>query len=174
MLSMLYVRLTIKVRVGIPESFKAGWYPHKITGSSHLKALFPAVLIDVPSLLFIKRRKSADLSWHFFIQQISCKQYRHCRCFYQIPLSCTQSIDFANMNQDQETCHPMISVLLDIMHKPTRSLAMLEILSVLGIFPITSGAIRAFLSNIIIFIIIITITIFCSFVTLTFTILFRM
>ena len=37
MLSMLYVRLTIKVKLGIPESFKVGWYPHKITGSSHLK-----------------------------------------------------------------------------------------------------------------------------------------
>ena len=36
MLSMLYVRLAIKVKVGIPESFKVGWYPHKITGSSHL------------------------------------------------------------------------------------------------------------------------------------------
>ena len=36
MLSMLYVRLTIKVKVGIPESFKVGWYPHKITWSSHL------------------------------------------------------------------------------------------------------------------------------------------
>ena len=39
MLPMLYVRLTIKVKVGIPENFKAGWYPHKITGSSHLKNL---------------------------------------------------------------------------------------------------------------------------------------
>ena len=37
MLSMLYVRLTIVVKVGIPDSFKVGWYPHKITGSSHLK-----------------------------------------------------------------------------------------------------------------------------------------
>ena len=37
MLSMLYVRLTIKVKVGMPESFKVGWYSHKITGSSHLK-----------------------------------------------------------------------------------------------------------------------------------------
>ena len=37
MLSMIYVRLTIKVKVGIPESFKIGWYRHKITGSSHLK-----------------------------------------------------------------------------------------------------------------------------------------
>ena len=39
MLSMLYVRLTIKVKVGIPESFKVGWYRHKITGSSHLKLI---------------------------------------------------------------------------------------------------------------------------------------
>ena len=37
MLSMLYVTLTIKVKVGIPESLKVGWYPYKITGSSHLK-----------------------------------------------------------------------------------------------------------------------------------------
>ena len=36
MLSMLYVRLKIKVNVGIPERFKVGWYPHKIPGSSHL------------------------------------------------------------------------------------------------------------------------------------------
>ena len=31
MLSILYVRLTIKVKVRIPESFKVGCYPHKIT-----------------------------------------------------------------------------------------------------------------------------------------------
>ena len=31
MLSMLYVRLLIKVKVRIPENFKVGWYPHKIT-----------------------------------------------------------------------------------------------------------------------------------------------
>ena len=37
MLSMLYVRLTIKVKLGIPESFKVRWYPLKIPGSSHLK-----------------------------------------------------------------------------------------------------------------------------------------
>ena len=36
MLSILFVRLTIKVKVGIPESFKVGWYPPKKTGSSHL------------------------------------------------------------------------------------------------------------------------------------------
>ena len=39
MLSILCDRLTIKVKVGIPESFKVGWYPPKKTGSSHLKAL---------------------------------------------------------------------------------------------------------------------------------------
>ena len=37
MLSILCVRLTIKVKVGIPESFKVGWYPPKKTGSSRLK-----------------------------------------------------------------------------------------------------------------------------------------
>ena len=36
-LSILCVRLTIKVKVGIPESFKVGWYRPKKTGSSHLK-----------------------------------------------------------------------------------------------------------------------------------------
>ena len=38
---MLYCRLiyTIKVKVGIPESFKLGWYPPKKTGSSHLNSL---------------------------------------------------------------------------------------------------------------------------------------
>ena len=39
MLSMLYVRLTIKGNVGIPESFNVGWYPHKITWSSHLNPM---------------------------------------------------------------------------------------------------------------------------------------
>ena len=37
MLSIPCVRLTIKVKVGIPESFKVGGYPPKKTGSSHLK-----------------------------------------------------------------------------------------------------------------------------------------
>ena len=36
MLSILCVRLTIKVKVRIPESFKVRWYPPKKTGSSHL------------------------------------------------------------------------------------------------------------------------------------------
>ena len=32
MLSILCVRLTMKVKVGIPESFKVGWYPPKKLG----------------------------------------------------------------------------------------------------------------------------------------------
>ena len=40
MLSILCVRLTIKVKVGIPESFKVGWYPPEKTGSSHLNLHF--------------------------------------------------------------------------------------------------------------------------------------
>ena len=39
MLSILCVRLTIKVKVGIPERLKVGWYPPKKTGSSHLNPL---------------------------------------------------------------------------------------------------------------------------------------
>ena len=36
MLFILCVRLAIKVKVGMPESLKVGWYPPKKTGSSHL------------------------------------------------------------------------------------------------------------------------------------------
>ena len=39
MLSIVCVILTIKVKVGIPESFKVGWYPPKKTGSSHLNKI---------------------------------------------------------------------------------------------------------------------------------------
>ena len=39
MLPILCVRLTIKVKVGIPESFKVGWYPPQKTGSSHLNMI---------------------------------------------------------------------------------------------------------------------------------------
>ena len=47
MLSILCVRLTIKVKVGIPESFKVGGYlppPKKKTGSSHLQYI---LLVDM-------------------------------------------------------------------------------------------------------------------------------
>ena len=37
MLSILCFRLTIKVKMGIPENFKVGWYPPKKTGSSQLQ-----------------------------------------------------------------------------------------------------------------------------------------
>ena len=47
MLSMLYVRLTIKVKTGIPESFKVGWYPHKMTGSSHLNWWVDQLFVDL-------------------------------------------------------------------------------------------------------------------------------
>ena len=46
MLSILCVRLTIKVKVGIPESFKVGWYPLKETGSSHLNREWFAQKLD--------------------------------------------------------------------------------------------------------------------------------
>ena len=52
MLSMLYVRLMIKVKVGIPDSFKVGWYPHKITGSSHLKYFRNLTSHDVKVCLY--------------------------------------------------------------------------------------------------------------------------
>ena len=42
---MLYVRLMIIVKVGIPESFKVGWYRHKITGSSHLKVFVSGICL---------------------------------------------------------------------------------------------------------------------------------
>ena len=51
---MLYVRLTIKVKVGIPESFKVGWYRHKITGSSHL--LHPGTLRCCYNIININKK----------------------------------------------------------------------------------------------------------------------
>ena len=40
MLSILCVRLTIKVKVGIPESFNVGWYPRKKLGRVTLSDFF--------------------------------------------------------------------------------------------------------------------------------------
>ena len=62
MLSMLYVRLVIKVKVGMPESFKVGWYPHKITGSSHLKP-------PTHPLLTLQLTKDCSLSWTKHLSQ---------------------------------------------------------------------------------------------------------
>ena len=58
MLSTLCVRLTIKVKVEIPESFNVGWYPPLKTGSSHLnvtqfellrilRSTFPSSLLPI-------------------------------------------------------------------------------------------------------------------------------
>ena len=54
MLSILCVRLTIKVKVGTPESFKVGWYLPQKTGSSHLKF---SHFIPQVSLFFVEKRK---------------------------------------------------------------------------------------------------------------------
>ena len=62
MLSILCVTLTIKVKVGIPESFKVGWYRPKITGSSHLKVPFLFT-----SYLLLRHRFVSSLT--------SCKVY---------------------------------------------------------------------------------------------------
>ena len=65
-LSILCVRLTIKVKVGIPESFKVGWYPphppppKKKTGSSHLK---------------LPRRKRPCLKSEFVCSQSVYREY---------------------------------------------------------------------------------------------------
>ena len=64
MLSILCVRLTIKVKVGIPESFKVGWYPPKKTGSSHLKVIH-AISTPLPSRFgqkFSLNQRSAHIS----------------------------------------------------------------------------------------------------------------
>ena len=52
MLSILYVKLTIKVKVGIQENFKVGWYPppphkKKKTGSSHLNYILDQTMLNV-------------------------------------------------------------------------------------------------------------------------------
>ena len=60
MLSMLCVRLMIKVNVGLPESFKVGWYRHKITGSSHLK--FPIKRAAACGLIGAKKGRNFQVN----------------------------------------------------------------------------------------------------------------
>ena len=62
MLYILCVRLTIKVKVGIPESFKVGWYHQNITGPSHLKRIF----VFRPKIDFFPRHNSRVF---FFLQK---------------------------------------------------------------------------------------------------------
>ena len=70
MLSMLYVGLMIKVKVGIPESFKVGWYPQKITGPSHLKLKqysfhgMPGNILISNSVLFLSIAAVEDNDCH--------------------------------------------------------------------------------------------------------------
>ena len=61
MLSMLCVRLTIKVKVGIPESFKVGWYHPKNAGSSHLNF----VSFFMPFLFTLDANNKAKNLWTF-------------------------------------------------------------------------------------------------------------
>ena len=68
MLSILCVRTYDKVKVGIPESFKVGWYPPKKTGSSHLKLLGVYV--------------QNDLQWNTHVSSIvskACKRIHYLR-----------------------------------------------------------------------------------------------
>ena len=60
MLSILCVRLTIKVKVGIPESFKVGWYRQKLTGSSHLKTNIFKKILDVIDINLKDVKKSTS------------------------------------------------------------------------------------------------------------------
>ena len=62
MLSILCVILTTKVKVGIPESFKVGWYPLKKTGSSHLKprAIISKRYMEERSFFFVARKLSMN------------------------------------------------------------------------------------------------------------------
>ena len=82
MLSILCVKLTIKVKVGIPESFKVGWYPPKKTGSSHLKrnefrlelkrlgrARVQAEMLEFIALPFPSSRKLKIWSFHVVVVQ---------------------------------------------------------------------------------------------------------
>ena len=54
MLSMLYVRLTIKLKVRIPESFKEGWYHYRKTGSRPLTDFIDTTVLACVSQGVIK------------------------------------------------------------------------------------------------------------------------
>ena len=69
MLSILCVRLTIKVKVGIPESFKVGWYPPKKTGSSHLK------------IMILHNRNFRAAHWRFIWCFCICYMHSHSQGF---------------------------------------------------------------------------------------------
>ena len=68
MLSILCVKLTIKVKVGIPESFKVGWYPLKKTGSSHLNFQWKKTLVP-ESHSFLHFSRAKDVISHLQLHQ---------------------------------------------------------------------------------------------------------
>ena len=64
MLSILYVRVTIKVKAGIPASFKVGCYPRKKTGSSHQMRVTLSLKGDLFfPLLFSKTKNYMHNKW---------------------------------------------------------------------------------------------------------------
>ena len=56
--SILCVRLTIKVKVGIPDSLKVGWYLPKKTGSSHLNNVWNLNSISMLSRILREEKLS--------------------------------------------------------------------------------------------------------------------
>ena len=71
MLSILCVRLTIKVKEGIPESFKVGWYPPKKTGSSHLKVW--CLANNLRTIMRTLHTSMTRTFWFKFIASFECK-----------------------------------------------------------------------------------------------------
>ena len=68
MLSIPCVRLTIKVKVVMPESFKVGWYPSKKIGSSHLKHISKDTVLAHFFFFFL----SVQTTWKR--RQLDCSQ----------------------------------------------------------------------------------------------------
>ena len=90
MLSILCVRLTIKVEVGIPESFKVGWYPPpKKTGSSHLKYCPKCAFLN--PLYFSAVRRSTVMPYQMVICSVRQDgwfvDYQFCFAWYQVSQS---------------------------------------------------------------------------------------
>ena len=85
MLSILCVRLTIKVKVGIPESLKLGWYPPKKTGSSHLKQCYRHIcsLPSPPKISLENLSPSCQLSFRFLEVDVKVPS-RNWRSLYRV------------------------------------------------------------------------------------------
>ena len=72
LLSILCVRLTIKVKVGIPESFKVGWYPPKKLGRVTL-------IRRVKCMRYLFRHVKC---LRYLIRHVKCMRilFRHVKC----------------------------------------------------------------------------------------------